>query len=71
MEQVVGDEAIQMIIRINGDEYEVATAKQAAKAMGYSQEYTCRMCDEGKLLSHKVGGVWWVQIWQYDFQSKV
>ena len=71
MEHTAGDEAIQMIIRIGGDEHEVVTAKQAAKAVGYSRTHMCRMCDEGRVLAHKVGGVWWVQVWQYDFLQKV
>jgi len=70
METTIGEPEVQMIIKIQGQEYEVVTTEQAAKELGYCQEYVCRLCDEGKMLSHKVAGVWWIQIWQFAFMSK-
>lgn len=71
MEHIAGEGDVQMLIRVGGDEYEVMTSKQAAIELGYSQEHMCRLCDEGKVLAHKVAGVWWIQKWQSDFLQKV
>jgi len=64
-QNTIGQGEIQMFIGVGGNQYEVVTAKQAGIEMGYSQEYLCRLCDEGSLIAHKVAGVWWIQTWQF------
>ncbi len=71
MKTTVGEGDIQMILQIAGEQYDVATAKQVAAWIGYTQEHVCRLCDTGRLLSHKVAGVWWIQTWQLEYFPEV
>lgn len=70
MGHTVGEGDVRMFIQLDGKQYEVVPAKRAAILMGYSRTHMCRLCDEGKVLAHKVGGVWWIQIWQSKYLQK-
>jgi len=70
MEHTIGEGDVFLSINVAGVYHRVIPAKEAAILAGYSRTHMCRLCDEGKILSHKIAGVWWVQSWQLRLMEK-
>ena len=40
----------------------VVTPQQAAEAVGYSQQYVCRLASQGRIAGRKVGSLWLIDL---------